>query len=138
MGTAYVPGNTIGSSLYLPTGRHTIFAAKDGRYAVQSVQVGRGGIRRLNLIYVPMTGSLSEAEITRLRKVRDWTGILLATSDGRLHAKAPGLAYAHAEAMNGLKLGEWIDLNDLREVSATERRRVESWLRISQPLWSWR
>jgi hypothetical protein len=138
-GTSFSPAPTIGAPLLLPSGLHIVFAAKDNQYAVASIQIGEGRNRKLNLAYRALSGGQSSAtEIANLRKARDWAGVLLATSDGHLHARRADLAYAHAEAMHWLKLGEWIDLNDLRSATDKERRRVELWMKISEPLSSWR
>jgi len=137
-GTSYSPGGTISSLLHLTSGRHTIFAAKDRKYAVHSVQVVGERASTVDLIFTSMTGSKSPRDMSSLRNSRDWFQILLATSDGHLHAKAQDVAYAHAEAMYRLKLGEWIDLNDFGVISTTERRRAESWVKNSQPLSGWR
>jgi len=138
-GTAYSPGAAIGVPLLLPSGPHIVFAAKDNQYAVTSTRIGEERNRKLTLAYQALPeGQSSAAEIANLRKTRDWAGVLLATSDGHLHARTPDLAYAHAEAMYRLKLGEWIDLNDLRGATDKERRRVELWMKTSQPLGSWR
>jgi hypothetical protein len=137
-GAAIPHGAAIGASLLLPSGTHLIFAAKDNQYALHSVRISNGPPRKLNLAYRLLSAQPSEAEIGTLRKSRDWDALLLGTSDGHLHARSADVAYAHAEAMHALKLAEWIDLNDLRSASDAQRRRVESWVRTSQPLSDWR
>jgi len=122
--------------LVLSAGRHRIVASGLGGLVVSEVRIHAGRTTRVATDLEPFA-SAAAGDVASLLEKRQWTDVLLATSNPSLRPKSPVLAVPHWNALRALGLGAWVDQRDLVHATGRDARNAKRWQASGKPLSAW-